>query len=309
MLALDAHSGALVWSRPHAGSNCNIPYGAGPCYTTSSPALDPGLQYVYTYSLYGQVAKHRVGDGTEVVGSGWPAQVTLRPDLEKGSSALSIVTTSSGASFAYMTLAAYPTVEGTPGYDYQGHLVAINLADASTEVFNAGCSDQTGLRTGGTVACEPVGLGIWARPGTIYDPDTGRLYAATGNGLYAPGSFAWGDSVVALNPDGTGAGSQPLDSYTPADQQHLNDADLDLGSSAPAILPAPANSQVPHLAVQGGKDGLLRLLNLDNLSGQGGPGHTGGEVGTEIKCSRRASKCWRNRRYGSTQSTAAPGPL
>jgi hypothetical protein len=28
----------------------------------------------------------------------------------------------------------------------------------------------------------------------------------------------------------------------------------------------------------GGKDGLLRLINLANLSGQGGPGHTGGEV-------------------------------
>jgi PQQ-like domain len=30
--------------------------------------------------------------------------------------------------------------------------------------------------------------------------------------------------------------------------------------------------------VQGGKDGVLRLLNLDNLSGQSAPGHTGGEV-------------------------------
>jgi hypothetical protein len=34
--------------------------------------------------------------------------------------------------------------------------------------------------------------------------------------------------------------------------------------------------------VQGGKDAKLRLLDLDNLSGQGGPGHLGGEVGTPI---------------------------
>jgi hypothetical protein len=31
--------------------------------------------------------------------------------------------------------------------------------------------------------------------------------------------------------------------------------------------------------VQGGKDAMLRLLNLDDLSGSGGPGNTGGEVG------------------------------
>src|SRR5204863_2474339 len=31
-----------------------------------------------------------------------------------------------------------------------------------------------------------------------------------------------------------------------------------------------------------GKDAILRLINLDNLSGQGGPGHTGGEVGATL---------------------------
>jgi hypothetical protein len=34
--------------------------------------------------------------------------------------------------------------------------------------------------------------------------------------------------------------------------------------------------------VQGGKDAKLRLLNLANLSGQGGPGHVGGEIGAII---------------------------
>jgi outer membrane protein assembly factor BamB len=32
--------------------------------------------------------------------------------------------------------------------------------------------------------------------------------------------------------------------------------------------------------VQGGKEGLLRLLNRQNLSGQGGPAHVGGELQT-----------------------------
>ena len=37
-------------------------------------------------------------------------------------------------------------------------------------------------------------------------------------------------------------------------------------------------SKYPHLAVMSGKDALIRLINLDNMSGQGGPGHVAGEV-------------------------------
>ena len=99
----------------------------------------------------------------------------------------------------------------------------------------------------------------------------------TGNGSFQPAAFLWGDTVFSLNLDGSGSGGSPLDSYTPANYQYLQDADLDLGSTAPAILP-PASGKYSHLAVQGGKDGVLRLINLDQLSGQSGVGHTGGEV-------------------------------
>jgi hypothetical protein len=106
---------------------------------------------------------------------------------------------------------------------------------------------------------------------------------ATGNGQFAPRNFAWGDTVFSLHPDGTGAGSgAPLDSYTPSNNGFLRKTDQDLGSTAPAILPVPARSPVQHLAVQSGKDAKLRLIDLDNMSGQGGPGHVGGEVGPII---------------------------
>jgi hypothetical protein len=39
---------------------------------------------------------------------------------------------------------------------------------------------------------------------------------------------------------------------------------------------------VQHLAVQGGKDATLRLLNLQDLSGHSSPGNVGGEVGAII---------------------------
>jgi CARDB len=150
-------------------------------------------------------------------------------------------------------------------------------------VFNTLCSSNQAVHfveTPGTPDCPQVQAAVWARPGVVYASATNRIYLGTGNGLYAPATFAWGDSVLALTPDGTSAGGSPLDSYTPTNYQSLQNSDLDLGSTAPAILAVPPSSSVAHLAVQGGKDGILRLLNLDNLSGQGGAGHTGGEVST-----------------------------
>src|SRR5262249_45299874 len=37
-------------------------------------------------------------------------------------------------------------------------------------------------------------------------------------------------------------------------------------------------SAIAHLGVQLGKDGIVRLLDLDNLSGHGGPGFVAGEL-------------------------------
>jgi hypothetical protein len=125
-----------------------------------------------------------------------------------------------------------------------------------------------------------VQTAIWARPGVIYSGDTDRIFMATGNGFFNSASNYWGDTVFSLSPDGTGSGGRPLDSYTPTNQDSLRLADDDLGSAAPAILPVSPSSIVRHLAVQGGKDVKLRLLNLANLSGLNGPGHLGGEIGT-----------------------------
>jgi hypothetical protein len=185
-----------------------------------------------------------------------------------------------GTSYLYAASGGYPGDRG----DYQGHLTTINLRTGAQTVFNAQCSNQTVhfVETPGKPDCPYVQTAIWARPGPTYDPATNRIYLATGNGLFNPAAHAWGDSVLALNADGTGAQGNPLDSYTPADQAHLRATDGDLGSTGPVILPMPASSRYQHVAVQSGKDGMLRLLNLDNLSGTGGLGQTGGEIGTVI---------------------------
>ncbi len=268
ILAVDASTGGIVWSKQPA---------TGPNYTTSSPAVDPGRQYVYSYGLDGRAHKYQVGNGTEITTGGWPQLTTTKPGVEKGSSALGFARAGSGATHLYVANGGYPGDAG----DYQGHVTAIDLATGAQKVFNAQCSNQTVhfVIQPGTPDCAAVQTAIWARPGVVYDPDNDRILMSTGNGTFAPGAFGWGDTVFALNADGTGAGGgPPVDSYTPTNYQSLQDTDADLGSTAPAVLPAVAASVPPRLAVQSGKDARVRLLNRDDLSGQGGPSHTGGEL-------------------------------
>jgi hypothetical protein len=274
IIAFDASNGSQVWSQQYAANGC-IDSNGGTCYTTSSPAIDPNRLYVYSYGLDGYVHKYQVGDGVEITGAGWPQLTTLKGDTEKGSSALAIAM-SGGATYLYVTHGGYPGDAG----DYQGHVTAINLASGAQNVFNAMCSDQTAHLTKSTPGCVGRQTAIWARPGVVYDVGTDRIFFGTGNSSNGgfDGVKYWSESVLSIHPDGTGASGKPLDSYTPANFGSLDGSDTDLGSTAPAILPVPANSNVQHLGAQGGKDQQLRLLNLNNLSGQGGPGHTGGAV-------------------------------
>jgi len=271
-IALDANVGTMVWSTEPP---------PGPRWTTSSPAVDPRKALVYSYGLDGYVHRYLLDTGDEVLGTGWPQLVTLKPSVEKQSSALSIATTFNGGHYLYVTIAAYPE-PGDDG-DYQGHLVTIDLDKGTQNVFNVACSNK-GLHfvENGNASndCKHLQAGIWARAGAVYDPVTNRVFLTTGNGDFDAhlGGFNWGDSILALRPDGSGRGGTPLDSYTPVEYERLQQQDLDLSSTTIAILQLPKGSMLPRLAVQGGKDGLLRLVNLANLSGQGGPRHVGGEL-------------------------------
>ncbi|HEY2514661.1 MAG TPA: PQQ-binding-like beta-propeller repeat protein [Polyangiaceae bacterium] len=275
LLARDAHTGAAVWSAQHGPGSCKINNGKSACFTTSSPAIDPARAHVYAYGLDGKVHQHAVADGTEVTTGGWPEVVTLKGFDEKSSTPVAVATAKSGRTYLYVGTGGYPGDRG----DYQGHLTTIDVASGAQNVFNTLCSNQTIhlLEKPGTPDCASVRSAVWARSGVVYDAVTDRIYGVTGNGDYN-GTTDWGDSVFAIQPDGVTSKGKPLDAYTPTNFQQLADDDADLGSTAPALLPVPTGSKVAHLAVQSGKDGKLRLLNLDDLSGKGGPGHTGGEL-------------------------------
>lgn len=279
VLALDAHTGATVWSQHYPNTLPSTSCAGSECITASSLVLDPGRQYVYAYGLDGNLHKLLVGGGTEVTSGGWPQTATRKPGTEKQSGSLAIATIGS-ASYLYSAMSAH----NGDGGDVQGHLTTVNLSSGAQNVFNFVCSDQAVhfALAPATPSCSTRLAGGWARPGVIYDGSINRLFVGTGNGNYNPSQHNWGDSILALNADGSGSGGTPIDAYTPTNQLTLDQQDADLGSTAPAVLPAPAGSNVPHLAVQGGKDQKLRLVNLANMSGAGGAGHLGGEVGAII---------------------------
>jgi hypothetical protein len=265
-MAIDAQTGEIVWSKSTGGSTMN-----------ASPAVDPGRAFVYFPMSDGKIHKYAVGDGTETTTGGWPEVSTLKPQMEKANGSLAIATVG-GMSYLYAITSGF-----FDGGDYQGHLTTINHSTGAQVVFNSLCSDQAIHFTtqGGGNDCNSTQSAIWARGGPAFDASLQRLFVTTGNGPYNAdtGGNNWGDSVLALAPDGTPATpGVPYDSYTPGNFQYLADHDLDLGSMSVAILPVPAGSAIAHIGMQSGKDESLRLINLANLSGAGGPRHTGGEL-------------------------------
>lgn len=277
IIALDAANGKTLWSHQYGSGNYRINNGFQSTYTTSSPAIDPNREFVYSYGLGGYVHKYRVADGEEIKTGGWPELCTLKPFDEKGSSALAIASAKDGNSYLYVPNGGYLGDRG----DYQGHLTTINLQNGTQHVFNANGSNQTVhfVERPGTPDWPAVQTALWARSGVVYDATTEKIFMATGNGPFNPKEHNWGDTIFSLNPDGTGKNGDPIDSYTPKNYEQLDREDLDLGSTAPAIIPTPKNCTIKVLAVQGGKDRVLRLVNLTDLSEHGGPGHTGGEIG------------------------------
>lgn len=267
-LAIDAATGGVVWSHTTSGAPV----------TSSSPAIDPGRAYVYSHGMDGKIHKYQVGDGTEVIDASWPEVFTLKQNVEKANGGLALATWN-GTSYLYSVTSGYQD-----SGDYQGHLTTINLASGDQKVFNVVCSNVASHFTNGSGGndCTSTGSAIWGRGGAVFDASLGKIYISTGNGAYTANvgnGTNWGDSVLSLLPDGTGATpGVPYDSYTPTNFQYLGDHDVDLGSMSIALLPVPAGSSIAHVGMQGGKDDGLRLINLQDMSGGGGPRHIGGEL-------------------------------
>ena len=246
-IAIDGNSGAILWEYTPSQY---MDWAGTAQITTSTPAADPDRQYIYAAAPDGNIRKLAISNGQVV----WTTAITLLPQREKIASPLKVFNGN--------------VIAVTGGYigdapPYQGHVAILDAqSGALLNVWNSLCSDRAGLID--PRSCPDTRSAIWGRAGAVIDPATGNIFVATGNGPYN-GSANWGDSVIELNQQAT----QMLGNYTPADNTELDDGDVDLGSTSPVLLG-------PGIVAQGGKDGLIRTLRTESISGTAT--HPGGEL-------------------------------
>lgn len=106
--------------------------------------------------------------------------------------------------------------------------------------------------------------GIWESDTGPAADASGNLYVPTANGTFdaASGGRDYGDSVLKLAL--VGSSIQVRDYFTPYNQSQLSDADADLGSSGPLLLPDQTGSY-PHLLVQPTKAGMIYVIDRDQM--------------------------------------------
>jgi hypothetical protein len=150
--------------------------------------------------------------------------------------------------------------------DYHGWIVGIGEDGTVRAMF----ATETGPES-------VRGAGIWQAGAGLMSDGSGNIFFTTGNGYSnsmiapAPGAqppAALDESVVrvAVQPDGS---LSAVDFFAPYDVSYLDDADLDFGSGAVVALPDDTfgTTEHPHLAAASGKEGILYLLDRDDLGG------------------------------------------
>jgi hypothetical protein len=106
--------------------------------------------------------------------------------------------------------------------------------------------------------------GIWESDTGPAADASGNIYVPTGNGTFsaASGGRDYGDSVLKLGL--AGSSIEIRDYFTPYNQAQLSDADADLGSSGPLVLPDQPGSH-RHLLLQPTKAGTVYLIDRDQM--------------------------------------------
>ncbi|HEX4125717.1 MAG TPA: PQQ-binding-like beta-propeller repeat protein, partial [Tepidisphaeraceae bacterium] len=108
--------------------------------------------------------------------------------------------------------------------------------------------------------------GIWMGGDGPAIDSAGNIFLSVGNGTF-DNNGDWGDSILRIVDSGSSL--SVADSFTPFNQQALDDADLDFGSGGVMLLPTQAGS-TPDEAISGGKDGNVYLVNRDDMGGFNG---------------------------------------
>ena len=138
---------------------------------------------------------------------------------------------------------------------YHGWLIGYSAADVQLQVGVFNTTPNGGLG------------GIWSSGASPAVDSSGAVYVSTGNGVFDGNKAGgpnndFGDSILRLDPL---TGLTLTDWFTPDDQQTLSDNDEDLSSGGVVLLPDQINGPVLHLLVESGKEGVVYLIDRDNM--------------------------------------------
>lgn len=111
---------------------------------------------------------------------------------------------------------------------------------------------------------EGINGGIWMSGQGLSADDDGNLYLSTGNGTVGNNgdpadTINRGESFLKLKPSGNSL--KLMSFFTPHNYQFLEDLDIDLGSQGLLLVPNT------NLAISGGKEGKVYVVNRDTMGG------------------------------------------
>jgi outer membrane protein assembly factor BamB len=292
--ALDADTGAELW-RTSLGpgvvqtparmvQQCGNMNNIG---VTSTPVIDAASNTMYLVSLNNmgglQFRIHALDITTGMERAGYPTRIS--PPASNGGTFTETTTGQRGA-LGYrngMVFIPFGGLYGDCG-TYHGWVVGVNAMTPTEQ---------------SSWATPARGSGIWSPAGITMD-DSGNVYVATGNGTLNSRAFvraALGESVLRIATDASGPRFDMADTtsiFTASNASNLDMSDTDIGSVSPVLVPGFAN---PPVVVQGGKEGVLYVLDGSNL---GAPSMAPRRVGGGIY---GAVSAWSN---GETSYVFAP---
>ncbi|HEX4280980.1 MAG TPA: PQQ-binding-like beta-propeller repeat protein [Solirubrobacteraceae bacterium] len=249
--ALSESTGQLVWQTsagtpvPSSGSGPHPPCGdiSPTVGITSTPVIDPATDQVFVVAdnLIGSSIQHRLyafnlSNGSAV--SGFPMDVEPPGDVPADQLQRPALAIDNG-----QIIIGYGGNDGDCG-TYHGWLVAVPETGGPLHTFEV---DSTATQGQGA---------IWGAGNGPAIDSAGDVWVSTGNGNTGS-SFDYQESVLKLDSSMT-----LLDHWAPSNWQSLDSGDVDLGSSAPALLPN-------GLVFEIGKQGLGYLLSASHLGGTG----------------------------------------
>jgi outer membrane protein assembly factor BamB len=246
--ALEAATGQTAW---HASAGTPVPSSSLPCGDITptvgivgTPVIDPatGVLYAVADTWNGSQAEHvlegfRISNGEKVLST-----VVDPPGSDPKAILQRTALNLSGSNVVF----GYGGNDGDCS-DYKGAVVSVPESGAAPSYWQVPIA-----------APSTSGGAIWSTGGPAVDA-AGDVFASTGNPDPPSGqeatTYDYSDSVVELNPALGLTGF-----FEPPTWQHDSNADLDLSSAAPELLPG-------GLVFQAGKTGTGYLIDEATLSG------------------------------------------